>query len=102
MKVLDAANVPEKKSFPPRLLIIFLGTTLAFAAATTWVFGKTNWDQTDANDPRKVLAQEVLTTVRSRLPRFSRNGSGNHVGSESLPGGIQRRSDEEDDRTVLK
>ncbi len=102
VKVLDAANVPEKKSFPPRLLIIFLGTTLAFAAATTWVFGKTNWDQTDANDPRKVLAQEVLTTVRSRLPRFSRNGSGNHVGSESLPGGIQRRSDEEDDRTVLK
>ncbi len=101
VKVLDSANIPEKKSFPPRLLIIFLGMTLAFAAATTWVFGKTTWDQTDSNDPRKLLAQEVFTTVKAHLPKFSRNGSVNHEASESFSGDIQRPSDE-DDRTALK
>jgi len=101
VKVLDNPNIPEKKSFPPRRLIIFLGTTLAFAAATTWVFGKTTWDKTDSSDPRKVLAQEVFTTVKSRLPQFSRNGSGSHADDERSLGGIQRRSDEED-RTLLK
>jgi uncharacterized protein involved in exopolysaccharide biosynthesis len=101
VKVLDHPNIPEKKSFPPRLLIMLLGTESAIALATTWVFGKTAWDETDVNDPRKVLAQEVLSTVKARLPQFSRNGSGNHAGIERLLGGIQRRSDEAD-RTVLK
>ena len=76
VKVLDVANVPDKKSFPPRLSIILLGTVLAFAGAITWVFGSTKWQQTDAKDPRKVFAQEVYSTVSARVPRFSRNGSG--------------------------
>jgi uncharacterized protein involved in exopolysaccharide biosynthesis len=76
VKVLDVANIPDKKSFPPRLLIIFLGTALAFAGAVTWVFGNTLWYETDSKDPRKVLAQEVFSTVSARVPLFSRNGSG--------------------------
>ena len=75
VKVLDAANVPDKKSFPPRLLIIFLGTSLALAGAAMWVFGNTVWHETDPSDPRKVLAQEVFSTVSARLPHISRNGS---------------------------
>ncbi len=101
VRVLDSPNVPERKSFPPRSLIAFLGMTLAFAGATTWVFGKKAWDETDANDERKVLALEVFTTVKAHIPRFSRNGSGNHAGSESFPDDIRRPSDDED-RRVLK
>src|SRR6266851_632230 len=52
VKVLDSPNIPEKKSFPPRALIVFLGMTLAFAAATTAVFAKTTWDQTDRKSTR--------------------------------------------------
>jgi uncharacterized protein involved in exopolysaccharide biosynthesis len=74
VKVLDSPNIPDKKSFPPRLLIIFLGMTLALAAATTWVFGKTAWDQTDANDPRKEFAQEIFQTTKAHLPWVSKNG----------------------------
>jgi len=96
VKVLDSPNIPERKSFPPRTLIAFLGMTLAFAAATTWVFGKRAWDETDSNDARKVLAQEVVTTLKARLPQFSRNGSGNRVGSEGLSDGIPRPSDRVD------
>lgn len=80
VKVLDSANIPDKKSYPPRLMIIFLGTTLAFAVATTWVFGKTAWDKTDSNDPHKAFAQEVFTTMRGSIPKFSQNGSGDHSG----------------------
>lgn len=76
VKVLDPANVPDKKSFPPRLLVIILGTTLAIAGAITWVFGSTLWQETDSQDPRKVLAQEVYSTISARIHLFSRNGSG--------------------------
>jgi len=78
VKVLDSPNIPEKKSFPPRLLIMLLGTAFAFALVTTWVFGKTAWDQTDSIDPRKAFAQEVFSAVKASIPQFAQNGSGNH------------------------
>src|SRR5713101_5879819 len=102
VKVLDNPNIPEKKSFPPRLLIMLLGTTFSIALAMTWVFGTTAWDATDSKDPRKALAQEVLSTVKARLPQFSRNGSGDHTSNESLLGGTQRRPDSDDDDPALK
>jgi capsule polysaccharide export protein KpsE/RkpR len=83
VKVLDSANTPDKKSYPPRTLFIFLGTTFAFVSAAGWVFGKTAWDETDPNDARKAFAQEVFTTVLARLP-FEQNGSGNHSGARSF------------------
>ncbi len=82
VKVLDMPIIPEKKSFPPRLLIIFMGTTLAFAAATTWVFGKTSWNQTDSNDPRKVFAKEVFQASKAYLPWASKNGWKQHSGTD--------------------
>jgi len=87
VKVLDAANVPDKKSFPPRMLIVFLGTTFALAAATAWVFAKTRWDETEVSDERKIFAQEVFATLATHLPVFSRNGSG----EQSLNGGVWGR-----------
>jgi capsule polysaccharide export protein KpsE/RkpR len=80
VKVLDSPSIPDKKSFPPRLLIMLMGTALAFALATTCVFGKTTWDQTDSIDPRKVFAQEVFSAVKASIPKFGQNGSGDHSG----------------------
>jgi uncharacterized protein involved in exopolysaccharide biosynthesis len=96
VKVLDSANVPDKKSFPPRMLIMLLGTALALAAASSWVFGKTAWEQTDARDPRKVFAQEVFTTVSARLPRFSRNGTGAHTAEKSVWSWARRREPQDE------
>jgi capsule polysaccharide export protein KpsE/RkpR len=79
VKVLDSPNIPDKKSFPPRLLIIFMGTVLAFTSAVTWVFGNSMWVETDSKDPRKMFAQEVFSAVSARVPLFSRNGSGTHA-----------------------
>jgi capsule polysaccharide export protein KpsE/RkpR len=78
VKVLDIPNIPDKKSFPPHLLIMLFGTALTFAVGVTWVFGKAAWDQTDSIDPRRVFAQEVFTTVRASIPKFAQNGSGDH------------------------
>jgi len=78
VKILDSPSIPDKKSYPPRLLIMLLGTALAFGLATTWLFGKTTWDQTDSIDPRKAFAQEVFSAVKASIPKFTQNGSGNH------------------------
>jgi hypothetical protein len=78
VKVLDAGIVPDKKSFPPRLLIIYLGTSLSLAAAAVWVFANGAWQETNPNDPRKIFAQEVFSSVSARLPFISQNGSGGH------------------------
>jgi capsule polysaccharide export protein KpsE/RkpR len=94
VKVLDVANIPDKKSFPPRLFIIFLGTVLVFMGAVTWVFGSTMWHETDANDLRKVFAQEVFTTVSARIPVFSRNGSAEHSVNGKFWSWIRRRKDD--------
>jgi uncharacterized protein involved in exopolysaccharide biosynthesis len=76
VKVLDAPVVPTKKSFPPRTLLTILGTLLGLAVAMVWAIAKSSWDAVDVSHPRKVFATEVLTTMRTGLPRFSRNGTG--------------------------
>jgi uncharacterized protein involved in exopolysaccharide biosynthesis len=76
VKVLDEANVPDKKSFPPRLLIMFLGTACAFVAAAIWLLGRNEWDQADPHDARKVFAQEVFSGMRARLPGAAPSDSG--------------------------
>lgn len=78
VKVLDAPEVPEKKSYPPRLLIMFLGTILTMTMAVVWVVGVASWQEIDPDDPRKLFAHEVLGTlprVRWALP----NGAASSV-----------------------
>lgn len=86
VKVLDPAIVPTKISFPPRVVIIVLGTLLGITLAMTWLSWKTRWDLVAASDPRKAFATEVFATIRAHVPKFSGNGSavplnGNHSGS---------------------
>jgi len=75
VKVLDPARLPERKSFPPRLLIMFLCTFLALAGASVLVLGKARWEEVDAQDPGKVFAQEVLQTMNAGMPWAPPNGS---------------------------
>jgi len=75
VKVLDPARVPEKKSFPPRLVIMFLGTFLVSALSVVWVLGSARWKEVDPQDPRKVFAQEIAGTLKVRMPWALRNGN---------------------------
>lgn len=80
VKVLDRAGIPERKSFPPRLLIMFLGTFLGLALSLGWVMGAARWHNADPQDPRKILVKEVAGALKSSLPWGSRNG---HAASAS-------------------
>lgn len=62
VKTLDPAKVPERKSFPPRLLIILSGICLAIVIAAVWVWGSIRWERLDAQDPRKAFFREIATT----------------------------------------
>ena len=75
IKVLDAAEVPERKSFPPRLLIMVLGTCFSLAGAGAWIFARIHWCQTADSDPRKRFAIEVFKTVNGGMPWATPNGS---------------------------
>lgn len=67
VKVLDPAEVPEKKSYPPRLLIMCLGTLIALALSVIRVVGTTRWHRIDPQDQRKILAQEVFASMKGQM-----------------------------------
>ena len=77
IKVLDVAGIPERKSFPPRMLLIALGTLIVFGLAAWYVLQNERWRRMDPKDPRKVLAEEIWHGTRSGVAdlvgkRFSR------------------------------
>jgi len=67
VKVLDEAAVPEKKSSPPRLIIIIIGSIFAFSVASAWILSHAGWEKMDPLDPRKQLGEEVWGKARTRL-----------------------------------
>jgi capsule polysaccharide export protein KpsE/RkpR len=75
VKVLDAASLPERKVFPPRLLIMFWATLLGLAASALWVVGGERWREMDSRHPGKMLAHEVFQTVNAVMPWAPANGS---------------------------
>src|SRR6202167_388761 len=66
VSVIDTPGVPEKKSFPPRLLLTLGLTFFVFAAAAGLILIRENWSRVDPGDPGKMFAAEVLLAVRKR------------------------------------
>jgi capsule polysaccharide export protein KpsE/RkpR len=73
VSVLDPAKIPEKKSFPPRLLIGVLGMLMSFALACVWILANHQWESIDPLNPQKALAQEVFATLNSDGQRLWTN-----------------------------
>lgn len=67
VKVLDTASMPERKSFPPRFLIILLCMFMSFLGGVCWILARAHWDKTDSNHPGKILAQEVLEAITANM-----------------------------------
>jgi capsule polysaccharide export protein KpsE/RkpR len=63
VNVIDPANLPEQKSFPPRLLFIVLLTIVSVTAALAWLVGVERIDTLAPQDPRRVLATALITRV---------------------------------------
>ncbi len=65
VKVLDEGNIPEKKSFPPRIILIILGTGFVLVLGSIWVLAHARWEEVDPRDPGKILAMDVFHSVRT-------------------------------------
>jgi uncharacterized protein involved in exopolysaccharide biosynthesis len=82
VKVLDAPDIPERRSFPPRLLIMFLGVISGLVAAVVWILSREHWEKIDADDPTKMLGLHVFQAIRARVYRNSTNGSRENAGAD--------------------
>ena len=66
VKVLDPANIPDSKSFPPRLLIASSSMLLMFTAGIALVLGSKSWNDKDPEDLSKVVANEIWIDLKAR------------------------------------
>ncbi len=67
VKVLDPANVPEKKSFPPRMLLIAIGEFVTLVLAILYLRFRERWRNISPDDPGKMLALEVWGAAHARI-----------------------------------
>jgi uncharacterized protein involved in exopolysaccharide biosynthesis len=66
VNVIDVPGIPEKKSFPPRLILTLLLTLFSVAVASGLIIFREGWSRLNPNDPRKTLADEVVPVIRGR------------------------------------
>ena len=66
ISVIDAPGIPEKKSFPPRLILMVVLTFLSFSVAASLILFREVWSRVSPDDPRKALAAEVVPVIRRR------------------------------------
>ncbi len=66
VKVLDPADVPARKSFPPRTVFIALGLFTSVACGILWVLAYSRWKAVDPGEPGKLLIQEIASAVRAK------------------------------------
>jgi uncharacterized protein involved in exopolysaccharide biosynthesis len=76
VKVLDPADIPEKKSFPPRLIIVVFGTLFSFTLGIAWILATARWKRLDPKHPAKAIALELFGGARTHLQHASQNGGG--------------------------
>ena len=63
--VIDSPGIPEKKSFPPRLLLALLLTLFATSATAGGLILADRWGRVDLADPRRQLAHAIWSEMRS-------------------------------------
>ena len=67
VNVLDAALLPETKSYPPRTLITIVGTFLSFLFAGIFVISAAMWKESES--PEKRLAAEIWRQIAAENTR---------------------------------
>jgi len=70
IRVLDPADVPEKKSFPPRTILILCAVLLSVILSVLYLHFSSIWTSMDANHPWKSLLRKTRSAI-SRAPEES-------------------------------
>jgi uncharacterized protein involved in exopolysaccharide biosynthesis len=69
VKVLDAAQPPERKSWPPRTLFVLSGGLLGFMLASCWIIGRELWSEIEPHEPHKEFLHQVWTESQPVLQK---------------------------------
>ena len=93
IKVLDPATVPERKAFPPRGLITFLGTVMAFILGLCYLVLRKIWRELDPSRPEKALLSEIVDSVAYKWGKFR------HA-DEQVPTEVASREEETNEVTI--
>jgi uncharacterized protein involved in exopolysaccharide biosynthesis len=83
VKVLDPANIPDSKSFPPRLLIASASMLLTFTAGIGLVLGSKSWNEKDPEDLSRVVATEIWIDLKAKRFLSPVNGVSAGPGGDS-------------------
>lgn len=75
VNVIDAPAVPEKKSFPPRLLLSLALTAVVVCIMSAALVFSQHWKAISAADPRRIFLAEVSETVHDALARWTGRGA---------------------------
>jgi len=67
VSVIDAPGIPEKKSFPPRLMVALGFAAFGFVITSVWLLLSSRWSAISAADPRKQFVQEVAANLRQSI-----------------------------------
>jgi uncharacterized protein involved in exopolysaccharide biosynthesis len=73
VSVIDSPGIPEKKSFPPRLLLALLLTLFVIGVTAGGMLFEYRWARIDATDPRRQLVDEILCDLRAVMYRVVRS-----------------------------
>jgi uncharacterized protein involved in exopolysaccharide biosynthesis len=97
INVLDAALVPEKRSFPPRTIIIIAGALLSLLFAAVFLIGAAMWQQSES--PEKQLASEIWGQIaaENRKSRALLQQAWSRFGGLNGRGGSSKDSPEQCD-----
>jgi capsule polysaccharide export protein KpsE/RkpR len=74
VSVIDPAGWPERKSSPHRLIITLVSTALALMIASIFLLAQRSWLAIHETDTRRVLAADMVETLKKHATRF-RGGS---------------------------
>jgi uncharacterized protein involved in exopolysaccharide biosynthesis len=69
VSVIDSPGIPEKKSFPPRLLLAMFLTFVSTSVAAALLLAWQRWLQISLSDPRKLFAHQVYSTLSATFKR---------------------------------
>lgn len=75
LSVIDSPGIAEKKSFPPRTLLILILTIVEGLTVSAIIVVRFHWRAVDLNDPRRVIAAEASHAFREFLRRARTGGS---------------------------
>lgn len=66
VQVVDPPRFPEKKSWPPRMILIALLTLATLCGTAAWLLAADTWRQLSEADPHKVLLRELRRSLQPR------------------------------------